>query len=329
MIAKYVDLAALAVLIAAVPAALIACGWYWWRHGRPATIERLSPLWRGFLVVTMAQIICYYTAIDKMLAAAQLLVWLGYLAVFYLVRLTPRRWTLTALRVLGWVVAVVCLIEFFSTGRRAGVWLQGNPNKVGGLLAVLFPMADVSLWVFVCCAALVATGSRGAVSGVIASVIANVATVRKKCIEDELALVFIVVVVLVVVILFVVMRPSTIGNRLENWREAVDLFSERPWTGWGPGCYTLLAQNEPQHPHADSWLLTVAAEMGRVGVAAWGWLAVEVYWVAARSPGRARLALVAFAVHNLVDATFWWWWIGIVVMACLALLEDSSISEEV
>ncbi len=326
MMAQKVDLAALAVLIMAVPVALIACGLYWRRHGRPDTIERLSPLWRPFLAVTLAQAVCYHSAIDPTLAAAQLLVWLGYLAVFYLARLAPRRWILALLRGLGWIVAIVCLVEMLATGGRAGVWLQNNPNKVGGLLTVLLPLTGNYLWLVVGGAGLLATGSRGAAMGMMASATANVLPGRKEQDLDRL-LAFIAVVFLAAITLCGMIRPATIVNRWETWQEAAGLFIERPLTGWGPGCYTRLAVYEPGHPHADNWPLTVAAEMGFVGLAVWCWVAVAVARMAARSPGRARLALVAFGVHNLVDATFWWWWIGIVVMVCLALLDETNNSE--
>lgn len=310
MMAQIVDYTALAVLIAAVPAA----AWSAWRHRRAAAAGDLSPLWRPFLGVILALVISYYTAIDQERAAMQLLIWLGYLAVFYIARRAPRRWVMTGLRAMGWLVAVVTLTEALATNGRAGSWLMGNPNKAGGLLAVLLPLSSQSLWLLVGWVALLVTNSRGAIVGVLSSALVG----RKQ------RLVVVILVTLLALTALAMMRPGTIANRWGTWREAAGLFLERPLTGWGAGCYPLLAVNEPDHPHADSWPLTVAAEQGLIGLAAWGWLAASVARLALRSESRARLGLLAFAVHNLVDCTLWWWWIGISVMMLLAMLEDTD-----
>ncbi len=320
MMAQIVDYTALAVLIAAVPSAL----WSAWRHRRPAGEGDLSPLWPPFLAVTLALLISYYTAIDQERAALQLLTWLAYLAVWYTARRSPRRRVMAVLRGLGWIVATVCLVEVVISGGRAGAWLQGNPNKTGGLLAVLIPLAGGYPWLLAGGAALLATGSRGAVSGVLASVVASVAPGRTRTKDVERVLIFALVVALAGLALWGMYRPSTIVSRLNTWHEALTLFLDRPLTGWGAGCYPHLAINEPLHPHADSWPLTVAAEQGLIGLAAWGWLSLVVARLALRSESRARLGLLAFAVHNLVDCTLWWWWIGISVMMCLSLLEESD-----
>ena len=170
-----IDLMAFGVLAAAVPCAALLIVYHWWRHGAALAIERLSPLWLPFFVVTVALMVCYRSAIDRELAAWQVLTWIGYLAVYSVTRFIPRRWALAALRGLGWSVAIVCLVEYFTTGGRAGMWLQGNPNKVGGFLAVLVPLTDSWLWLIVGGAGLLATGSRGAFVGVLASVVANIA----------------------------------------------------------------------------------------------------------------------------------------------------------
>jgi len=310
MMAQIVDYTALAVLIAAVPVTL----WSAWRHRRAAWRSDLSPLWRPFLAVILALVISYYTAIDQERAALQLLVWLGYLAVYYVARRTPHRWVLSALRTTGWLVAGVTLAEALVTNERAGWWLMGNPNKVGGLLAVLLPLSSHSLWMLVGWAALLATESRGAIVGVLSSVAASA---RKQ------RLVVAILAVLAVTVVLAMMRPRGTAQRWDYWWEATGLFIERPLTGWGAGCYPLLTVTHgPLHPHAESFPLTVAAEQGLIGLAAWGWLVIGAARLAARSESRARLGLLAFAVHNLVDCTLWWWWIGIAVMMCLSLTEE-------
>ena len=96
------------------------------------------------------------------------------------------------------------------------------------------------------------------------------------------------------------------------------LFLERPLVGWGPGCYPVVARYEALKDHADNFILTVAAEMGTVGLAAWGWLFVAAGRLVARSKAQARLGLVAWGIHQLVDCTLWWYWPGLCVMVCLA-----------
>ena len=126
------------------------------------------------------------------------------------------------------------------------------------------------------------------------------------------------------VIALAVARWATIENRLETWAEAGQLFLERPVVGWGPGSYPLLARADPGRPHADSLLLTIAAEQGLVGLVAWGWLAVWPARAVARSADPARLGLAASAVHNLVDNTTIWYWPGIAVAVTLAIVERES-----
>lgn len=308
--AQAADWAALFVLVSAI----VVCPFFLWRHGYQGAIEHLSPLWKPFVAVTLAQVICYHTAIDQSLAATQLLVWMGYMAVYCVVSSVPAQWVRRALSFLGWSVALLCLVEFATTpGVRAGLWFQNNPNQTAGIMAVLVPLLSPSVsWLVVGGAALYVTGSRGALIGVIVALVMATRRVSQ-------AVTFVAIVALVLALALV--RLGTLENRFYTWVEAWHFFLDRSAFGWGPGCYMIVAENEPLHPHADNWPLTIAAEMGLVGLAAWGWLVVEVAQLAMRSGDRARLGLVAFAVHNLVDCTLWWWWIGIVVMMCLALLD--------
>jgi O-antigen ligase len=111
-----------------------------------------------------------------------------------------------------------------------------------------------------------------------------------------------------------------VANRFGTWREAIELFLQRPLLGWGPGCYTLVAKNEPGHPHADNLLLTVAAEQGVVGLFAWLWLMVAALQMALQSRDPARFSLLGIAIHQLFDNTVFWPWPGMMLMLCLALV---------
>jgi O-antigen ligase len=154
--------------------------------------------------------------------------------------------------------------------------------------------------------ALLATGSRGAFIALFGATVIEDIDLRG------------VALFLLVLIGMIVLRPPTVSNRLHTWKEAIGLFLERPLVGWGPGCYPVVARYEPLKDHADNFLLTVAAETGVVGLAAWAWLLVAAGRAAIRSEERARLGLVAWGIHQLVDDTLWWYWPGVCLMVCLA-----------
>jgi hypothetical protein len=73
--------------------------------------------------------------------------------------------------------------------------------------------------------------------------------------------------------------------------------------------------------------MTIAAEQGLVGLAAWGWLLLWAARAVIRSDDPARLGLVAIAVHNLVDATVFWYWPGIATVTALAFCAQKERNE--
>ncbi len=72
-------------------------------------------------------------------------------------------------------------------------------------------------------------------------------------------------------------RPLTLSNRLEYWRQAVSAFYERPLLGSGPGTFSLLSGRYRVASQDTTWfahsiVLEMGAEMGLVGLLAWIWL---------------------------------------------------------
>jgi O-antigen ligase len=306
-ISRMVDLAAIGALALALPVALVVA---WRRRDLAAGVAR-SPL----LAVGLAYLVCHPFAVDARYSAWRTLQWLAYIGVYVAGQAVPRRWVAHVAHVAGVGVAVAILGEWLVVGGRAGSWLAFNPNIAAAtalpLAFLVAPQVGVVLGL-----AILATGSRGAI---LAGVVTMLATVSWRFVTTAGRLAGVgVVVALIVALAF--SRTSTVQNRLDNWAEAGGLFLARPVVGWGPGCYPVLAQNEPDHPHADSFLFTVAAEQGLIGLAAWGWLILWAGRRAWRSDDPARWTLLAWAVHNLVDSTLIWYWPGIFTMISLALV---------
>jgi O-antigen ligase len=269
-----------------------------------------SPLGLTLLAVLVAMLITHLTSIDRRYSAWMIILWTGFIAVHYVTLQLPQRTVRAGLRAVGWILAAQVLIEVAITQSRAR-YLAGNPNVLAAwLLPLLFTAPVTGAWSVASALATLATGSRGALLGV------SVAFCAQKPISPWLLLVG----GLLGAVLLAFARPSTTMNRLGTWTEAADLALERPVTGWGPRTYTELARNEPHHPHADNLMLTVAAEQGIVGLAAWAWLAASVAVLVRRSTAPARWSILAVAVHQMVDCTLFWPWAGILTMAALALV---------
>jgi O-antigen ligase len=107
-------------------------------------------------------------------------------------------------------------------------------------------------------------------------------------------------------------------SRFEAWQQAIELWQERPLTGWGPGSYRqVYAQRHEGRPadaqfHAHSAYLNLAVETGVLGVASALWFAVAVLaGTGSRGAPRGTLAaaartglvcgLIAVAVRFLID----------------------------
>jgi O-antigen ligase len=296
------DVAAIILLCACVPAALIVYGVRAWRRGLRVP-EGLGPV----LAVTLSLAISHSVAVDSSDSADRIIQWLCYVALFYIAQQLPGRLSRAALAGVGIVVGAAVLAGVANGGRSAGI--LRNPNISAGVLAVVLPTLPQSLGFWALAGALVATGSRGAFLGVL------VPLAWRKIKRRWLAL----AVIVVALVLLVAVRPSTVRKRALTWSEAGRLFLARPVAGWGAGSYPHLAKNEQFHPHADSFPLTVAAEQGLLGLVAWGWLLYEICLDALWYDHPERLGVAAFCVQNLVDATLWWYWPGIAIALCSAI----------
>jgi hypothetical protein len=214
-----------------------------------------------------------------------------------------------ALPLAGYVIFAVTLAENVATGARPGMIY--NPNAVGSWIILLLPWSSGVLWWFLGLAALLVTLSRGALLGWVVALVTLIWRPR-----------WYLVVALVVVLAagLAVMRPNTVVKRWHTWNDALTLFLQRPVFGWGPGSYYDISP-EGNKNHADSLIMTVAAELGVLGLMAWGVLIFAVSKVILGPQGSpARLALAAWGIHQLVDYTLWFPAVAITVAACLALL---------
>jgi hypothetical protein len=307
-IAQALDLAAIALLAASIPAALLIWAGRAWRHAGLARQAALSPMALPVLTFTAALLVSRFAAVSDQHATWRVLVWGGYLGIFGLILAVPERWVTKAVTVVGWPVALWSIGEAIITMERAER-LQGNANILAAWLIPVAFLGRSNVLNGCSVVAMALTGSRGALLGALGAFLAKHRVATK-----------VVLLAALLASLLALLRPSTIRNRLGNWQEAGRLFLERPLMGWGAGCYTLLAENEPEHPHADGALPTIAAEQGIIGLASFLWLAVTVGRLAARSDHPARWGLLAVGLHNLVDYTLWWYWPGLMLMIMMALV---------
>jgi hypothetical protein len=249
------------------------------------------------------------TSVDLGRSLLYLLVWLACLGVYRVMLIIPARSIALAFTILGGLSSGLWLYEFARTHTRLSTMI--HPNLMASwLVLVLFLGCSTPLWWLWNGAALLTTGSRGAILGLLVAIATRL----------RIRLWWAIPALLVAGIALTALRPGTALGRLDTWREAVSLFAQRPLLGWGIGCYRDVAQLVPGYLHADNAPLTVAAETGVVGLAAWTWLVVSVARVAARSASSARLGLLAWGVQQLVDHTLWYPWVGLAVMACLAIV---------
>jgi hypothetical protein len=94
-------------------------------------------------------------------------------------------------------------------------------------------------------------------------------------------------------------RPHTFFGRVELWRDAVRIFIEHPFAGSGTGSYT--ANTVTGMDTAHNAALTIAAENGLIGIAAFlAWLVALVLLIA-RSTSAAKFHILAFSIQQLVD----------------------------
>jgi O-antigen ligase len=217
-------------------------------------------------------------------------------------------------------------------GRATGTFVL--PGELAAYCVILMPVAFVlarvarerSLrivaWAVlgVSALALAMTFSRAGWMG-FAAAAAFLVAARTTALRRRAAAVAIVVACAAVAILLlfnVHHNPSEDYTRLSIWQAALQTIDRFPLTGVGPFDFSRLyaivrvPDGEPSAYHAHSIYLTIFAEMGLIGIAAFGWLcwrfAVELRArIASAQPDAAFLAtafaagLVGVAVQGLID----------------------------
>ncbi|MHB1417028.1 MAG: O-antigen ligase family protein [Chloroflexota bacterium] len=103
-------------------------------------------------------------------------------------------------------------------------------------------------------------------------------------------------------------------DRLEVWRNSLDLASDYSFTGLGLSGFTMayssyvLLVHVPHTIHAHNLLLDIYLQQGLLGLAAFLWLVVALAWP--RQPdspwaGAARASLAVILLHGLLDDAFY------------------------
>jgi hypothetical protein len=267
--------------------------------------------WNMPRVIT-ANVLLAVTVMQGMLTGGpsnRLLALGGLLAAFGLMFTKSRA---PVLRVIGWAVnmfAVSVLAEqFVNLGRPE--WL--NPNYSAAILLLGLPFGSLPLLAL----ALAITQSRGAILGLAVALLwrywPTLQTTRRKALA--LAALYCAAGVMVM------LRPGTVAARVEHWGEALRIFADHPLFGVGPSMYQYVS-TIPQQNHADSAVLTLAAEQGIVGLAAAGallWVVVRK-WRECKYP-LVQFAFLAFGVQNLIDDTWLWSWPALLLGVLLAVM---------
>lgn len=212
--------------------------------------------------------------------------------------------------------------ESFFNGLVRRPYFLSHPNSVSGW-ALLLPFG---IWTPIVVAA---TQSRGALIGLGIALLAGY-TPRRIA---PLALLASAVVFVGATII----RPGTMLSRVDYWREGVALFAAQPLTGWGSSSYSTSLDSDSAEaqkmnaitertgmPHAHNALVTIMAENGLVGLAAFGGMAAGVFALVRRSRSPARWGLLAFWAQQLFDDQ----WLHPVTAVLLGLAIGTCLFEQ-
>lgn len=214
------------------------------------------------------------------------------------------------MRGFGWGVSGIVILE--AVVFRARPTFLANPNMTASWLLLCWPWLPTPLVIV----GILATQSRAAIAGLAMALAARWMSAHHVSLRLQ-------TVAVGSMALFIPwaawLRWSTVADRIGTWLLAIRLFTERPWLGWGPGASALFG-----HDHMDSAPLTIAAEMGLVGLIAFTLLVVSIGVEAWRSPSPAKWALLAMAIQNVADDT-WLFPVAALLLACdLAFLADPA-----
>jgi len=199
-----------------------------------------------------------------------------------------------------------------------------NENATASLLLLLFPWHWGRHWMLAwfTLAGLACTGSYGAILAAVGAVAILIAVSYQK--ERHMpwySWAFVILGAIIIAgVIIAALQPATTIARLAHWEAAWDLWQRRVWVGWGPGSY-LTVSPIPDQNHADNLWLTVGAEMGSLGFALVGTLTVYTLWHIFTTAGNpARMALLAWLMHQVVDCTLFFPLVGALVAINMAFL---------
>lgn len=236
--------------------------------------------------------------------------------------LVVNHWTalaVTVLRAAGPALGMACMLQNVI-GR---VTWPYNENATASMLLLLLPWWWGKNWfaVAIMVGGLVATGSAGAMLALSVAVALLIAKSYSGSRRPFWAMAMIIIGVSIVSgVILAALRPETTNARLAHWSVAWSLTKERPSFGFGPGTYPAVSAVADQN-HADSLLLTSFVEMGMLGSSVLiVWMIETAFRVFETSGNPARMALLAWMLHNLVDCTLHFPLAAVLLAANVALL---------
>ncbi|MDP9017001.1 MAG: O-antigen ligase family protein [Candidatus Eremiobacteraeota bacterium] len=238
---------------------------------------------------------------------------------------------LAALAAIAMVVTKIPAAEYtVGHGRAIGTFIL--PGELAGYLIIYLPLAfaiarvtkhrDVRILGIVGVAAgsiaFLMTFSRAGWMGLAVALSFLMFTQMRRW-RGRSALAVLAVTIAAIVLFFDAHHnPSENYTRISIWQAAVDMVKRFPFTGVGPFAFervyplVRLPDGEPMAFHAHSFMLTIAAEMGMLGVVAvlfawWRFIVILRNRIASADPVNASLALAVAAgllgtwVQGLID----------------------------
>ncbi len=272
------------------------------------------------LFVLVALISSQWFSIWRVGSQVRVLTLIGYVAAFCFVYSYVSEEKLTgSVIIAGWVIiaGIIAISLCHLRTPTAELHDLGNANVLASILLLHLPFGariedkrTRGAWFVLGAVAMLATRSRGGLLG-LAMALGVLWGIDKRLIVGASA------AALPALIMW--KRTSAI-IRLRYWEAALQAFLSSPWFGIGPAnCYQWITLRVGEVcPHAHNIFLTIAAEMGIVGLIVFGLLLWQI-WKHRRS-GPAWAALAGFMVHSFVDDPVWFWAPGLGVMSLLAIM---------
>lgn len=284
-----------------VTAGLVCAGWV---TIAASLFCRPAPLWPALWPYCLAVLVSFAANLD-ILEVAGARMWL--LAVAVALMFVGGRWVTgeelkRSLFWAGWALPVIFL------AMEIGDWRLDNRNILAVWPVVFFLVgyqqrlpASLKLpYLLMHLIILLLLGSRGAMLGLVSGMLLFLA--------HPLAYPALITVLFILV----TRRPETALNRLHYWQQALIAFQSNPLFGVGPAGITARSLiTEPSggfQLHAHNFIISSAAELGLIGVAALAYGAFTIYdlrFTIDFRPWQVAI-LVAILTHSLVDEPLFW-----------------------